>query len=89
VRLAELMNDRERAARYRRACLHGFSFMDRLIIQERDAAILPNPEWALGAVRPGIHQSLVRTDFVQHTLSALLEQIPPTKLTLKPSKNGP
>ena len=51
----------------------GFAFLDQLIIQERDRAILPNLDFALGGLRQGLHYSEVRTDFVQHSLSAILE----------------
>jgi len=51
----------------------GFTFLDQLIIQERDRAILPNPDFALGGLRQGLHYSEIRTDFVQHSLSAILE----------------
>src|ERR1700752_3353256 len=51
----------------------GFSFLDRLIIQGRDSAILPNADFAIGGLRQGIHYSEIRTDFVQHSLSAIME----------------
>jgi AMMECR1 domain-containing protein len=50
----------------------GFGFLDRLIIQERDRSMLPNLDYALGGLRQGIHYSEIRTDFVQHSLSAIL-----------------
>ena len=49
------------------------SFLDRLVIQERDRSILPSPEYALGGLRQGLYYSEIRTDFVQHALSGLLE----------------
>jgi hypothetical protein len=52
---------------------HGIAFLDQLIIQERDRAILPNLDFALGGLRQGLHYSEIRTDFVQHSLSAILE----------------
>jgi len=58
---------------YFNAFTRGFGFLDRLIIQERDESMLPNPDFALGGMRQGIHYSEIRTDFVQHSLSALLE----------------
>jgi len=51
----------------------GFRFLDRLIIQERDRAILPNLDFALGGLRQGLYYSEIRTDFAQHSLSAILE----------------
>jgi hypothetical protein len=58
---------------YSDSCARGFRFLDRLIIQERDGAILPNLDFALGGLRQGLHYSEIRTDFVQHSLSAILE----------------
>ncbi len=65
--------DRDRYQRYLNSFNRGFKFLDRLIIQERDEPMLPNPDFALGGLRQGIHYSEVRTDFVQHSLSAILE----------------
>ena len=65
--------DGSRQQTYFDSCARGFRFLDQLIIQERDRAILPNPEYAIGGLRQGLHYSEVRTDFVQHSLSAMLE----------------
>lgn len=65
--------DGARRERYFDSCARGFRFLDQLIIQERDRAILPNPDYAIGGLRQGLHYSEVRTDFVQHSLSAMLE----------------
>ena len=54
----------------------GVAFLDRIIIQERDRAILPNLDFALGGLRQGINYSEIRTDFVQHSLSAMLDFLP-------------
>ncbi len=62
-----------RYQKYRNSFIAGYRFLDRLIIQERDRSILPNPELALGGLRQGIHYSNIRIDFVQHSLGALLE----------------
>ena len=72
--------DGSRYQRYLSSYKRGFGFLDRLIIQERDEAMLPNPDFALGGLRQGIHYSEIRTDFVQHSLSAILEY----KLTVDP-----
>ncbi|MHB8873943.1 MAG: AMMECR1 domain-containing protein [Myxococcaceae bacterium] len=58
--------------RYLAACGRGLRFVDRLVYQERDLPLLPNPGWALGGVRCSLVRSEVRIDFVQHALSALL-----------------
>jgi orotate phosphoribosyltransferase len=63
--------DKTRYDVYLDSLTRGFGFLDRLIIQQRDAAILPNIDYALGGLRQGIHYSEIRTDFVQHSLSAI------------------
>ena len=64
--------DGERHETYFDSCARGFRFLDQLIIQERDRAILPNPDYAIGGLRQSLHYSEIRTDFVQHSLSAML-----------------
>ena len=73
LQVAASMGDSERQKTYSDSFARGFAFLDRLIIQERDRAILPNLDFALGGLRQGIHYSEIRTDFVQHSLSAILE----------------
>src|SRR5215216_2289748 len=67
--------DGTRRETYFDSCARGFRFLDQLIIQERDRSILPNPDYAIGGLRQGIYYSDVRTDFVQHSLSAILESM--------------
>jgi orotate phosphoribosyltransferase len=62
-----------RRSTYYDSFARGLAFLDQLIIQERDRAILPNLDFALGGLRQGLHYSEIRTDFVQHSLSAILE----------------
>jgi len=64
--------DSARDTRYRRAAAAGLRFLDRLVYQDRDAAVLPNPAWALGGVRSSLTASEVRTDYVHHALAALV-----------------
>jgi orotate phosphoribosyltransferase/AMMECR1 domain-containing protein len=71
--LAGIGGDAGRMARYRDACERALRFIDRLVLQERDAALLPAPERALGGLRQGPGRATVRTDLVQHALSAVLE----------------
>ena len=71
--MAAGVGDDNRYQTYRHSFLEASSFLDRLIIQERDQSILPGPDFALGGLRQGLYYSEVRTDFVQHSLSALLE----------------
>jgi AMMECR1 domain-containing protein len=66
----------ERSQTYSDSLARGFAFLDRLIIQQRDRGILPNLDFALGGLRQGLHYSEIRTDFVQHSLSAILELLP-------------
>ncbi len=69
---AEAVGDTERARRYRLAGERGLRFLDRLVYQERDACVLPNPDWAIGGVRTSLTASDVRIDYVHHALAALL-----------------
>ena len=73
LNVAAGIKDDNRYQVYCRSFAQGFSFLDRLIIQERDRSIIPNLDWALGGLRQGIYYSEVRIDFVQHSLSAILE----------------
>jgi orotate phosphoribosyltransferase/AMMECR1 domain-containing protein len=74
--LAAVPGDAARRARYLGALGRGFRFLERLTLQPRDASVLPNPAWASGGLRQSLHRSEVRVDFVQHSLSALLELHP-------------
>ncbi len=71
--VADSQADHSRYQNYLDSLSKGFAFLDRLVIQERDSSILPNPDFAIGGLRQGIHYSEIRTDFVQHSLSAILE----------------
>jgi orotate phosphoribosyltransferase/AMMECR1 domain-containing protein len=73
--VAASRGDSTRQKAYDASFTAGVSFLDRLIIQERDQVILPNPDFALGGLRQGLYYSEIRTDFVQHSLSALLARI--------------
>lgn len=64
--------DKTRYIVYFDSLTRGFGFLDQLIIQERDRSILPNIDYALGGLRQGLYYSEVRTDFVQHSLAAIL-----------------
>jgi len=74
--VAAALNETTRYRNYCHSFMAGVKFLDRLIIQERDRSVLPDLEWALGGLRQGLYYSEVRTDFVQHSLSALLEFMP-------------
>jgi orotate phosphoribosyltransferase/AMMECR1 domain-containing protein len=73
ARLAVALSDEPRRRRYRDSLERGFAFVDRLTIQPRDAALLPNAAFAIGGLRQSVYASEIRTDFVQHSLSALFE----------------
>jgi orotate phosphoribosyltransferase/AMMECR1 domain-containing protein len=73
--LANALNDGPRFQNYSYSFAQGSMFLDRLIIQERDRFILPNIDLAAGGLRQSLHYSEVRIDFVQHSLSAILEFI--------------
>jgi hypothetical protein len=71
--LADALGDERRRRAYGEAYARGLHFLDRLIIQPRDASVLPGASYACGGLRRAIHYSEIRTDFVQHALSAVLE----------------
>ena len=75
ARLAALSGDDERRQRYLESLTRGFNFLDRLVIQQRDASVLPNAEFAIGGLRQSLYASDIRVDFVQHSLSAILEAL--------------
>ena len=64
--------DTVRAERYRKACDQALFFLDQLVYQERDKAVLPNPVWAIGGIRTSLTASDVRIDYVHHALAAVL-----------------
>jgi orotate phosphoribosyltransferase/AMMECR1 domain-containing protein len=73
LKLATARGDAPRRERYFDSAARGLGFLNRLIIQQRDACVLPNPTLAIGGLRQSVHRSEVRVDFVQHSLSAVLE----------------
>lgn len=73
--LAAARADERRRRTYMEAYARGLRFLDRLVIQPRDAAVLPGAPYAFGGLRRAIHYSEVRTDFVQHSLSAIIEMM--------------
>jgi orotate phosphoribosyltransferase/AMMECR1 domain-containing protein len=72
LKLAAARGEEARRARYSDSAARGFRFLDGLVIQRRDARVLPNPAFAAGGLRQSLHRSEVRVDFVQHSLSAAL-----------------
>jgi orotate phosphoribosyltransferase len=75
--LAASLDDEGRRLTYSESYERGLRFLDRLIIQPRDASVLPGAPYALGGLRRALHYSEVRTDFVQHALFAMLEGYDP------------
>lgn len=73
LNLAAAGKDEELYEKYSRSISRGFEFLDRLIIQPRDAAVLPNPDFCFGGLRESLNRSQIRIDFVQHSLSAILD----------------
>lgn len=69
---AQRVGDAEREARYRDVCARAVMFLDELVYQERDAAVLRNPEWAIGGLRTAPTAGEVRLDYVHHGLCAVL-----------------
>jgi orotate phosphoribosyltransferase/AMMECR1 domain-containing protein len=73
ARVAASSGDPQRHDRYLESLTRGFAFVDRITIQQRDASLLPNPEFAIGGLRQSLYASEIRVDFVQHSLSAILD----------------
>jgi orotate phosphoribosyltransferase len=68
--------DEARQRRYREAGDRGLRFLGRLVIQDRDRALLPNFGWAAGGVRQSPSCATVRIDYVQHALAATIAFLP-------------
>jgi orotate phosphoribosyltransferase/AMMECR1 domain-containing protein len=66
-------HDAEAAQPVRDACLRCLRFLDRLVYQERDMAVVPHREWALGGLRSSVTASDVYIDHVHHALAAILD----------------
>jgi orotate phosphoribosyltransferase len=64
-----------RAERYAGCWQRGMNFMQRLIIEESDSALLPNPGRAVGAVRPSLTDARTRIDYAAHLLRALVRGV--------------
>lgn len=71
--LARQAGDSSRRARYLESCQSGFSFLRTLAFWPQHGTILPNGDFAIGGLRADRFSSEIRTDFVQHSLSAALE----------------
>ena len=84
LHVAEDVAETNRMRRYDEAWRLGFAFLDRLIIQERDAPLLPNADYAYGGLRENLYDSHVRIDFVQHSLAAIIERYPEVLVRNKP-----
>jgi hypothetical protein len=52
---------------------NGLRFLSRITIQPEHTWVLPNSDFAIGGLRLSLNASYVRTDFVQHGLSSVLE----------------
>jgi orotate phosphoribosyltransferase/AMMECR1 domain-containing protein len=69
-------DDAARAHRYREACRRCLQFLDRLVYQERDMAVVPHQRWAQGGLRASVTASEVYIDHVHHALAAILNVEP-------------
>lgn len=65
--------DAARHARYWAACIHGLKFLHHITIHPSHGSVLPNTDFAIGGLRMCLDSSFVRVDFVQHSLSCVLE----------------
>lgn len=80
---ARRVNDDARASKYWHACQKGFEFLRSLTIRPEHESVLPNATYAIGGLRADLMSSEIRTDFVQHSLSAALELLPQFELVQK------
>jgi AMMECR1 domain-containing protein len=71
--IARELGDEDRSRCYLEACRRGLQFLDGLVIQPRDAAVLPNPARAIGGLRRSAQRSEICIDFVQHCVAAMVE----------------
>jgi len=73
ITTAEATGDLHTRDRFLDAWRRGLSFVERHVYAPRDRFLLPNPAFATGGVRLSDTTTEVRTDFVQHLASALLD----------------
>lgn len=73
--LALEVGDEARARRYRHSWQAAMRFVLRLVIRPEDAPYLPDPARGVGGVRGTLTTSMVRIDFVSHTLMALCKGV--------------
>ena len=73
VTLARQCGDDQREQAYLESCGNGLRFLRNLIYRPEHDTVLPNPAYALGGVRASPTSSAIRTDFVQHSLAAILD----------------
>lgn len=73
--MANEAGDRRRFNLYLAAVRSGIGFMRQLIIEPEDTYCMPNPEQAIGGVRATRDSSLIRIDYVSHTLFALTKSL--------------
>ena len=88
IRTAKAVGDVQAHDRFLDAWCHGLSFLEKLVYQPRDSSLLPNPAFAIGGLRRSDTTTEVRTDFVQHLASALLDSSAFLEPTLRGSSNS-
>jgi len=71
--LAAQQGDTLRENAYLESCKNGLRFVRNLVFRPEHDTVLPNPAYALGGVRASLTSSEIRTDFVQHSLAAILD----------------
>ncbi len=73
--LARSIGDLEHSNLYEQSWRAAMGFMDELMIREEDTYCMPDPQSALGGVRPSHTSSTVRIDYAAHQLLAILKGI--------------
>ncbi len=79
--IAAVGDDLAHGCRVREACRRCLQFLDRLVYQERDMAIVPHRRWALGGLRSSVTASDVYIDHVHHALAAIVSLTAPESAT--------
>ncbi|MBD3207814.1 hypothetical protein GF319_15900 [Candidatus Bathyarchaeota archaeon] len=73
--LAERVNDRERAERYKESMMMAVNFLTQLQYTEELASIHPDPEVAVGAFFHHFGEYSARVDYTQHCISAMIKAL--------------
>lgn len=66
-----LVGEQSKAQYYLGRCDQGFDFLNKLSLLDIDRSFVPNPDFAIGAIRCSEQNAIVHIDYITHSLSAL------------------